>query len=185
MVAMLRLQDGDDLALAEIMERWQKRVVGYLMRLTGDQTIAGDLAEETFVQVYQSRNRYRPKRAFSTWLFAIATNLARQHFRWLKRHPAISLDSSGERDDERPVADRLDANAIIPNDAAEKDERAKLVKEAVLALPPEMREAVILFQYEDMSYAEIAAVAGCSPKAVETRLYRAKNLLRDKLSSVL
>jgi RNA polymerase sigma-70 factor, ECF subfamily len=80
--AMRRLREGEDLALNEIMERWQRRVTSYLLRFTGNETVAIDLAQETFVRVYQSRERYRPQAKFSTWLFAIASNLAREHLRW-------------------------------------------------------------------------------------------------------
>jgi hypothetical protein len=88
--AMRRLREGEDLALNEIMERWQRRVTSYLLRFTGNETVAIDLAQETFVRVYQARERYRPKAKFSTWLFAIASNLAREHLRWLRRHPRLS-----------------------------------------------------------------------------------------------
>jgi len=183
--AMRRLRDGEDLALNEIMERWQRRLTSYLLRYLGNETAALDLAEETFVRVYQSRSKFQPRGEFSTWLFAIATNLARQHFRWLKRHPAISIDSPEAGGDERPLGDRLPANDANPRDAAEKDERAKLVKEAVLALPHDLREAVVLFEYEDLSHEQIGKIAGCSPKAVETRLYRARQILREKLQHYL
>ncbi len=92
-LAMSRLREGDDLALNEIMDRWEGRLTGYLTRLMGSEAIAVDLAEETFVRVYGNRFRYRPSGAFSTWLFAIASNLARQHFRWRLRHPTISVDA--------------------------------------------------------------------------------------------
>lgn len=183
--AMSRLRDGEDLALNEIMERWQRRLTSYLLRYLGNETAALDLAEETFVRVYQSRNRFQPRGEFSTWLFAIATNLVRQHFRWLKRHPAISIDFFEAGGDERPLGDRLPANDANPRAAAEKDERARLVKEAVLALPHDLREAVVLFEYEDLSHEQIGKIAGCSPKAVETRLYRARQILREKLQRFL
>ncbi len=181
---MLRLQDGDDLALNEIMERWQKRVVGYLMRLTGDQTIAGDLAEETFVQVYQSRNRYRPKGAFSTWLFAITANLFRNQARWQRRHSTVSMDAVDNSDD-KPMSDRMSDSRPNPGEEIEITERAVAVSSAVLSLPEDQRQAIVLFEYEGLSHEEIAQVAGCSPKAVEARLYRARGVLRDKLKKLL
>ncbi|OJU98651.1 MAG: hypothetical protein BGO12_19910 [Verrucomicrobia bacterium 61-8] len=176
--AMRRLRDGDDLALNEIMDRWQRRLTSYLLRAIGNETVAVDLAQETFVRVYQSREKYQPRGEFSTWLFAIATNLLRQHFRWLKRHPTVSMDSVEPGRDDPPLSERLpaeDANTV------ERDERSRIVKDAVTALPPDMREAVLLFEYEDLSHEQIAKVAGCSKKAVETRLYRARALLREKL----
>ncbi|HEY5813237.1 MAG TPA: sigma factor, partial [Terrimicrobiaceae bacterium] len=66
-LSMARLRAGDDLALNEIMDRWQRRLISFLVRVTGNEAAAVDLAEETFVRVYQSRARYRPTGAFSTW----------------------------------------------------------------------------------------------------------------------
>ena len=181
--AMSSLRAGNDLALNEIMERWQLRVTGFLLRMVGEQTAAVDLAQETFVRVYQSRERYRPAGAFSTWLFAIAANLARQHLRWQRRHPTVSMDAETEED--VSISEKLPAPGDSPGESAQRRERAVLVKKAIGELPNDLREAVILFEYEDMSYVDIAAIAGCSVKAVETRLYRARMLLREKLASEL
>jgi RNA polymerase sigma-70 factor, ECF subfamily len=178
--AMRRLREGEDLALNEIMERWQKRVTSYLLRLTDSEIVAIDLAQETFVRVYQSRNRYRPAGRFSTWLFAIASNLARERFRWLKRHPTASLN-----DTESPLSERVAAAGLNPSEAVEKAEQARTVHDAVMSLPDDLRDAVVLFEYEDMSYEQISAITGCSRKAVETRLYRARGILRERLKRLL
>jgi RNA polymerase sigma-70 factor (ECF subfamily) len=108
---MSRLREGEDLALNEIMDRWQRRLTSYLIRLTGSEAVAIDLAQETFVRVYQNRVRYRPTGAFSTWLFAIASNLARHHIRWKIRHPSVSIDGSSE---ERPAGDVLIVDRMEP-----------------------------------------------------------------------
>lgn len=178
-VAMSRLQGGDDLALNEIMDRWQRRLTSYLIRLTGSETVAVDLAQETFVRVYQNRIRYRPTGAFSTWLFAIASNLARHHIRWRLRHPAFSIDATAGT--QHSIAEILPASDPDPRALLEKDERAEAVRDAISDLPPDLREALILFEYEDMSYDQIATIQGCSAKAVETRLYRARGILRKRL----
>lgn len=178
-VAMSRLQGGDDLALNEIMDRWQRRLTSYLIRLTGSETVAVDLAQETFVRVYQNRIRYRPTGAFSTWLFAIASNLARHNIRWRLRHPAISIDAPAGT--QHSIAEILPASDPDPRALLEKDERAEAVRDAISDLPPDLREALILFEYEDMSYDQIATIQGCSAKAVETRLYRARGILRKRL----
>jgi len=177
--AMLRLKGGDDLALNEIMDRWQRRVTSFLLRMVGQDAVALDLAQETFVRVYQGCDRYRPTGNFSTWLFAIAANLARQHLRWQRRHPTVSMDA--EPEDGLSLSEKLTAHGDSPDEGAVRREKAGIVKKAIGELPSDLREAVILFEYEDMSYAEISGVVGCSSKAVETRLYRAKNILRAKL----
>ena len=178
--AMSRLREGEDLALDEIMDRWQGRLMSYLFRLTGNETVAIDLAQETFVRVYQHRERYRATGAFSSWLFAIATNLARHHIRWKIRHHSISMDA---RSGEPPHGvEALPAPDPGPGDHLENEERANAVREAVSQLSPDLREALILFEYEDMSYEQIAKIQRCSVKAVETRLYRARGILRGKLA---
>lgn len=179
--AMSRLRDGDDLALNEIMDRWQRRLTSYLIRLTGNEAVALDLAQEVFVRVYQNRGRYRPTGAFATWLFTIATNLVRHHLRWKLRHPVVSLDdSSGHLPD--AISEKILSSAELdPRTRLERDERAAVVREAVSHLPDDLREALVLFEYEEMSYDQIAKIQGCSAKAVETRLYRARAILRKRL----
>ncbi len=174
--SMERLRDGDDLALNEIMDRWQRRVTSFLFRLTGNEAVALDLAQETFVKVYQARTAYRPSGEFSTWLFTIAANLGNQHFRWARRHPTVSLD---------------DTIVIPPGGGPNPDcaldglERANLVRRAVMSLPVDLRQAVVLFEYEDLSHQQIAAICECSPKAIETRLYRARGMLKAQLGRLL
>jgi RNA polymerase sigma-70 factor, ECF subfamily len=179
--AMRRLREGEDLALNEIMERWQRRVTSYLLRFTGNEAVAIDLAQETFVRIYQSRERYRPVAKFSTWLFAIASNLAREHLRWVRRHPTSSLNEADESNSECPMSERVAADGLNPSEAADSDEQTKAVREAVSSLPHDLREAVVLFEYEDMSHERISEITGCSRKAVETRLYRARGILRERL----
>jgi RNA polymerase sigma factor (sigma-70 family) len=90
--AMKRLADGDDLALNGIMHRWKDKVAAFLYRMTGSAEAAADLAQETFVRLYQSRARYQPAAAFPTYLFRIAANLGRNHARWRTRHPTVSVE---------------------------------------------------------------------------------------------
>jgi RNA polymerase sigma factor (sigma-70 family) len=90
---MEKLQSGNDAALNDLMERHATPVFHFLCRLTGHEDDANDLAQETFVRVFKSRGSYRSGEKFSTWLFTIAANLARNHFRWRTRHPNVSMDA--------------------------------------------------------------------------------------------
>ena len=92
--AMALLASGEDLALNAIMERWKSRLIAYLYRFTGNEATALELAEETFVRVYQSRAKFRAGGQFSTWLFGIAANLAKNHLRWQRRHPTVTIDEA-------------------------------------------------------------------------------------------
>ena len=180
---MHRLQAGDDLALTALMNRWQQPLVTFLYRSTDNHADAVDLAQETFVRLYESRQRYQPRGRFSTWLFTIAVNLARNHARWRARHPAEPLPDGAD------VAESLtsgreiaDPSAVSAAQQLAAGELAEAVREAIHSLPPELKTAVLLYEYEDFSYQQIAEVEACSVKAVETRLYRARELLRRKLA---
>ncbi|MBL9160506.1 MAG: sigma-70 family RNA polymerase sigma factor, partial [Verrucomicrobiales bacterium] len=89
---MLRLAGGEDLALNDLISRWRDRLAAFLLRMVGDHATAMDLTQETFVRLYTSRKTYKPTAAFSTYLFHIATNLARTQARWRKRHPTVPMD---------------------------------------------------------------------------------------------
>ncbi|WP_395737102.1 RNA polymerase sigma factor [Prosthecobacter sp.] len=175
---MQRLAAGDDLALNRLMERWKDKVAAFLLRMTGNATTATDLTQETFVRLYQSRVRYRPSAPFPTYLFRIAANLARNHARWRKRHPTVSIDN-----EEDHVPESVETQPG-PAEQMERGEQMRRVEAALASLPEDLREAMLLFTYQDMSYAEIAAAAGCSAKAVETRIYRARQMLRSALGGV-
>ena len=177
---MLRLQSGEESALNELMNRWQQPLIGFIYRYVGNQADAVDLAQETFVKVYESRHRYKPTAKFSTWLFTIASNLCRNLSRWQSRHPTITMD--GGDDDLLPLSETLPSLEDHPSASADRKELANAVRARIHALPHDLRTTLILFEYEDLSYDEIATILGCSAKAVETRLYRARSILRDKLA---
>ncbi|HRJ08554.1 MAG TPA: sigma-70 family RNA polymerase sigma factor [Prosthecobacter sp.] len=176
---MLALAGGNDPALNVLMRRWSPRLVSFLERLTGSHATACDLAQETFVRVYKHRFRYRPALKFSTWLYTIAGNLARNQARWQKRHP-LTLMEPGELHRIEP-----EAETPTPAEDMEKQERARAVRQAVMKLAPEQRETLVLSTYESMSHAEIAGIMGTTTKVVEMRLYRARKELREMLRKLL
>jgi len=178
--AMTRLRGGDDLALNELMARWQQPLVNFLARFCGDEGTALDLAQETFVRVYEARARYDTRGKFATWLYTIAGNLARNSHRWQQRHPTVSLDAPTDENG-GTLATHLPDTALAPDANAEACECASAVRAAIAELPEDQRTIVLLSEYEDRSHADIAAVLTCTTKAVETRLYRARQTLREKL----
>jgi len=181
---MERLIAGHDAALNDLMERHAKPVFHFLCRMLGNEDDANDLAQETFVRVFKSRGSFRAEQKFSTWLFTIAANLARNHFRWRTRHPNISLDAENP-ETEQSLGSTLPANNPAPNEQALTAERAKAVRLAVSKLPEDLREAMVLCEWEERSVAEAAAILETTPKAVESRLYRARQILRARLKSWL
>jgi RNA polymerase sigma-70 factor (ECF subfamily) len=181
---MERLIAGQDTALNDLMGRHATPVFHFLCRLVGNEDDANDLAQETFVRVFKSGGSFRRNENFSTWLFTIAANLARNHFRWRSRHPNISLDAENA-ETEQTLGGTLPANSPSPNEAALAGERAAAVRAAVQKLPEDLREAMVLCEWEERSVAEAAKVLETTPKAVESRLYRARQILRERLKSWL
>jgi len=179
--AMARLAAGHDTALNDLMDRHATTVFRFLCRMLGNEDDANDLAQETFVRVFQHRARFQPDARFTTWLYTIAGNLARNHHRWRSRHPTFSLDAAYDHS-ERSLGDVLPAADVSPNEAAMNVERANAVRAAVHALPEDLREAVILCEWQDLPVADAAVVLHTTPKAVEARLYRARRRLREQLA---
>jgi RNA polymerase sigma-70 factor (ECF subfamily) len=181
--SMVRLIAGDDLALNELMERWQKPLHSFILRYVGNYADSIELAQETFVRVYHHRSRFNFKSKFSTWLLTIATNLCKHHARWRKRHPTISLNDTAGMDGMLDECLSIAAEEI-PSALAERSELGKLVKEEIEKLPHDLKTAILLFAYDDLSHAEIGVILGCTPKAVETRLYRVRKLLAKRLAAI-
>jgi RNA polymerase sigma-70 factor (ECF subfamily) len=181
---MERLAAGQDAALNDLMERHAAAVFHFLCRMVGNEDDANDLAQETFARVFRARAGFRSNEKFSTWLFTIAANLARNHFRWRSRHPNVSLEAeTGEA--EQTLGSTLPANDPAPNEQALTAERAAAVRSAVGKLPEDLREVMVLCEWEELSVAEAATILESTPKAVESRLYRARQILREKLKSWL
>ena len=181
---MERLAAGHDAALNDLMERHATPVFHFLCRMLGNEDDANDLAQETFVRVYRARENFRSNEKFTTWLYTIAANLARNHFRWRSRHPQVPLEAEPD-EAASGLGGTLPAKEPPPSDQALAAERAAAVRAAVARLPEDLREAIVLCEWEELSVAEAAAILEATPKAVESRLYRARQLLRERLVSWL
>jgi RNA polymerase sigma-70 factor, ECF subfamily len=177
---MLRLKNGEDWILNELMTRWQQPLVAFIYRYTGHETEALDLSQETFARVYATRRRYTVRAKFSTWLFTIAANLCRNHLRWRQRR-GESVPETLESEDAEPGESRQSLDDS-PDQAAIRSESISLIKTAIDKLPHDLKTVILLYEYQSLSYAEISSVLGCSVKAVEMKLYRARHLLRERLS---
>jgi RNA polymerase sigma-70 factor (ECF subfamily) len=177
---MQRLAAGHDAALNHLIERHVHRLFAYLLRQLNDEYKANDIAQETFAKVYIHRAKFRGDGKFSTWLYTIATNLLREHFRWKSRHPEVSLEAHAE--EHQSLGEILSDNSSSPDETLMQQERAEQVRCAVQALPEDLRTPLILSEYEDLSQEEIATILNCTRKAVEMRIYRARTELRKTLT---
>ncbi|HEY5911027.1 MAG TPA: RNA polymerase sigma factor [Verrucomicrobiae bacterium] len=182
---MTRLAGGHPAALNELMDRHGGKLFHYLVRSLQDEGDAADLAQETFVRVYQNRAKFDPTQKFSTWLYAIASNLVRDRYRWRSRHPQVSLEAEAGKENSSSPSVNLPADEPAPDQRLQTEERAEAVRRAVAALPEELKQPLILAIYQDLPQAEIAAILKCSVKAVETRIYRARQQLRAALAGRL
>lgn len=178
---MIALQQGDDAALAPLMQRWELPVKAFISRLGVPFSDVEDVAQEAFVRLYENRARYRAGAAFKPWMLTIAGNLARNRLRWRSRHPTDSWDTLVANNGGEPAGSAGHA----PESTADAAALASDVRKAVAALPEPLRAAVVCVELEDMSYVDAARVMECSAKAVETRLYRARQLLRASCRALL
>lgn len=181
---MLRLAAGHDAGLNDLMERHAPRLFNYLARTLQDENDAADLAQEVFVRVFQSRTKFDTRMKFSTWLYAIATNLVKDRYRHRTRHPQVSLDAENEATGE-DFRESIPEQEPTPSEFLQGVERAEAVRKAVEQLPEELRTPLILSEYDELSHAEIGEILNCTAKAAETRIYRARQQLRTSLAKLL
>ena len=137
---MARLVRGEATALDDLMARHAGPLCGFLHRLLGDEDTAHDLAQETFVRVFEHRQRFRATANFATWLYTIAANLARNHLRWRSHRQHASLDASAD-DGGVPLGEKLPGAECSPGLQLETTERIAAVRAAVNRLPPSGRRS--------------------------------------------
>jgi len=176
---MLRVREGDGASFAILLERHRAPVIHFLYRMVLNQAIAEELGQEVFLRVYRSRATYEPTAKFTTWLFRIATHLA---LNWIR-------DFKNERGQESLDTEMLDGAARQVRDVRANIEQTMVraarlneVKQAVEGLPAKQRAAVLMHKYEELDYAQIARVLGCSESAVKSLLFRAYETLRARLA---
>lgn len=182
---MLRVKDDDAGAFESLVRRYETRLVRLMEHMGPRPDMAEDLAQETFLRVYRARKRYVPGAKFSTWLFTIAGNVARNASRSLyRRHEVNEIDApTPQGSDQAPslASSALDASGMMPVRIAEGTERAELVRAAVATLGERQRMALMLSRFENMTYAEIAESMQLTTKAVKSLLSRARVNLKDIL----
>ncbi len=183
---MQRVTQGDQPAFEELVEKYKQPVFNMIYRTLPDAAEAEDLAQTVFIQVYKSAARYRVEAKFSTWIFTIARNLCLNELRRRSRRPADSLDApiaAGE--DEGATRQFEDVRNIAPHEQLVRDELVSKVAEALQELPENQRAAVLLYQEQDKSYEEIAAIMSSSLSATKSLIHRARETLKQRLKPYL
>jgi RNA polymerase sigma-70 factor (ECF subfamily) len=151
-----------------------------------DPALAEDLAQEVFLRVYQARKRYQPEATFATWLHRIATNLALNAIRDRKSSAEVAIGPAGQgfHENEPWVARLADSRPTVEQRLIQED-RERMIRDAVEALPDKQRVAVILHKYQEVDYRQIAKILEVSESAVKSLLFRAYETLRARLEPLL
>lgn len=167
--------DGDQDAFAELVYTYQDSVYNLCYRMLYERTEAEDAAQEAFLRAYLNLQRYDPSRSFKTWLLTIASNhcidrLRRRRLQWLSiDDPLPNLSLSSDEPE--------------PEDATILSEQSKALQDLLNQLNPEYRAAVVLRYWYDYSYTEIADILDTTESAIKSRLFRARQILGEKLNS--
>jgi len=185
--SLAALQQGDTTALNRLIARWQRPLISYAYRYLQNSADAHDLVASVFVRFYQQRDRLRTDTNVSAWLFTALTNLCHNHHRWKKRHPTIPLDPVKDPQDDSAHSpfDAIASEMPSPSSSVAHDELLDAVRAAVGELPHDLKVTMLLHHYENLSYREIADITNCSERGVETRLYRARQRLRQILGEFI
>lgn len=173
---MLEYQKGDSLAMDEILRRYKNPVYHFILRLCGNASDAQDCAQEVFLRLHQAKARYQATGKFSTWIFSIAHNLVVSRWRkakWLVLWP--------RKNDETEELVEFESPDPSPKDIAVENEMSQLVRQSIQSLPFLQREALVLREYENLNYDEIARILKKSLGTVKTLIYRARENLKIKL----
>ena len=170
---VVRVLAGDVSAFEGIVRRWQHPLVNLAYRFCRDRGRAEDMAQEAFLRAYRSLGSWRRDAVFSTWLFALATNLYRSEIR---RLPPLTAPL-----DEGVAA--LDRHAVEP--IVDEEQRDRVIRNAVLALPAKYRDVLTLFYFHGVDIARAAASLGVPEGTVKARLSRGRDILRSKLPMLL
>lgn len=179
---MAQFQAGTVAAYDILVDRYKDQLTNYIYRFVGDWEECEDLLQETFLRVYRNRHSYRPVAKFSTWLYTIAGNLARSEYRKRKRRNVYSIQSVN-RDNEEYEIDIPD-ESFSPDEAAEGAIQDKYIQEALMEIPEEFREVVVLRDIQQLSYDEIAQVTGLPMGTVKSRINRGRTKLQALLKDV-
>jgi RNA polymerase sigma-70 factor (ECF subfamily) len=185
--AMAELRELEDTALVNaylhgetrtfdvLVERYQTRLLNFVYRIVGDRERAEDLVQEVFVRVYRHLGRFDRSNKFSTWIYTIASNLAKNELRNRSRNPLVLFQTVQKnfQDEDRPL--QFEDTTSRPDDMYRKRHLREIVEESVAKLPEHHRNVFVLCELEGKSYEEIAEITDCNLGTVKSRLNRARN----------
>ena len=177
--------DGDARAFTDLVVRYQSRLLNFVYRTIGDRERAEDLVQEVFVRVYRHLARFDQSKKFSTWIYTIASNLAKNELRNRSRNPLVLFQTIKKNweADHRPL--QFEDTKARPDDLYRKRYLKSAVDDCVAKLPEHHREVFVLREIDGRSYQEIAEITGCNLGTVKSRLNRARNSFAELISPLL
>jgi RNA polymerase sigma-70 factor (ECF subfamily) len=172
---------GETDAFGLLVRRWERPIYGISLRMLGRDEDARDVCQETFLAAFRNLRKFRGDAKFSSWLYRIALNAC--HSRLRKNGNVIEQSIDIEDEDGRKFEIPDEASEFVP-DRVHRDQRAVLVKKALQALPVEMRQVIVMKEYEELTFAEIAEILEIPVSTVKSRLYTGLQLMRTRLEKV-
>lgn len=160
---MFQVRDGADEQLGVLFDRYQTPLFNFYSKLTGDRTLSEDLVQEVFLRILKYRQSYRPGTPFRAWIYQIARNARVDHFRKFPHQTTLEPEM---------------LPPVLPRDSAQEHQEADLLHRALMELPEEKREILLLCRFQELKYQEIAELLGCELATVKTRVHRALLELR-------
>jgi RNA polymerase sigma-70 factor (ECF subfamily) len=182
---MHRVKRGDMEAFTALVEKYKQPVINFIARMLRDETESEDIAQNVFVQVHKSAQRYKSSAKFSTWLFTIARNLCLNEIRRRSRHPAESIDAPHLEHEGQPLHQFEDVKTFSPPETLLHGELEKKIEQALFELPENQRTAILLCRQDELSYEEIAEVLDCSLSATKSLIHRGRETLKEKIKPYL
>lgn len=171
-------QGGDAESFNQLVLRWERPIFALAYRTIGREEEARDVCQETFLRAYRALPRFRREAKFSSWIYRIALNLCRD---WMRRERRAPMMQPPEDVDLVDVAAAAEPSESIEDLVARRD-LTRLVEQAMAHLPEEQRTAIVLKEYQGLTFQEIADVVGCPLSTVKTRLYQGLTVLRRELA---
>ena len=161
---MLEVRNGAGETLGVLFDRYHTPLYNFYSKLTGDRTLSEDLVQEVFLRILKYRQSYQPGTPFRAWIYQIARNARVDHYRKTPKHITFEPEM---------------APAVMPKDSAQHSEEAELLHRALMQMPQEKREILILSRFQELRYDEIARLLDCELGTVKTRIHRAIQELRE------
>jgi RNA polymerase sigma-70 factor, ECF subfamily len=181
---LARLREGEQAVFGPLVRRYERELFGYLRRYLGDDDLADDVFQNTFLQVFLKIRQYEPGRPARPWLYAIATNQAidalRRRNRRIADRPADAVAAPDEEGEPRPLFELLPAPGDAPPEVADRAEQAERVRAAVSRLPELLRQAVLLVYFQGLKYQDAADILGIPVGTVKSRLHAALTKLTEE-----